>query len=312
VIDGVSFIGEDKPWNEDDFGHGTAVTSVVAKTAPNAEIYIARVLRYNPKENKCVVDKDAVAQAIVHAVNVWKVDVINMSFGWNADDHDEFDRAMGLAAGRYVDGKLRPVLMFAATSNYGLGPQNHILWPARSPHVISIDAAYGNGAEWEDNPKVNDMGGKLRFTALGVEVNCEYPLHRQPAGTPSGTMVRHTGTSFACATASGIAVFVLEFAQQPPCSWIPELYDRLVRRPDIMQKVFLVMSDSKNVEGFHFLYPWTLLRGYGDDRFGGDATPGTARWDAAYEIAKIMDKEFGSNLKALFFPEYEKRRPKPA
>lgn len=305
ITDGACFLTNDdtNTWKEDPAGHGTAVASLIAATAPHADLYIARVLRFNPVDGTCTVDKDAVAAALTHAATEWKVDVVNMSFGWTYDDHDGVSSALELCARSHV-------LLFAATSNYGLGPVNHILWPGRSPHVICIDAADGKGAEWEDNPKVRDLGGKVRFTALGVDVACHYPLQLQPAGTRSGTQVRQTGTSFACAVASGIAALALEFVRQPPCSWVPELQARLVRRPDVMQKVFLGMSDSKTVEEFHFLYPWMLLAGSetDGDRFGGGATPGSARWDAAYDIAKIVDKEFGLQLKAKFWPEYERRR----
>lgn len=287
------------------------MASIIARTAPNARIYIARVSRYNKLTKEARPDKDAVAAAIMHAVDKWKVDIINMSFGWPGDDHPEVDNALEHAAKQVIENGVitkQRVLMFAATSNFGVGREQDIYWPSRSDLVISIDSADGLGNEAVETSSVQDNTGKLRFTAPGVNVACSYPLHKQPVGTRDGTLVRQTGASFACGVASGIAALALEFANQEPCSWFSQIDDSL-RRKRAMELLFLEMSKSKTLKRFTFLHPWKVFVGYDDDPSGGDADPHTGRWDRAYKIADMLDKEhrFDPSLKSSFFQEWQSR-----
>jgi hypothetical protein len=119
--------------------------------------------------------------------------------------------------------------------------------------------------------------------------------------------VRKSGASFACAIASGITALLLEFSKQPPLNFTAETPDNL-RELAMMRKVLLAISRMKNVAEFHFLYPWRILCGSKNEPDGGDVTPHSPRWDAAYEIAKIVDKDFGSHTGKLWVAKYEKIR----
>ncbi|KAG9186791.1 hypothetical protein G6011_09899 [Alternaria panax] len=64
---------------KDETGHSTAVAYQVARVCPNVEIYIARIAERT----------DAVAS------EEWKVDIVNMSFGWELqDDEDGVEEAL--------------------------------------------------------------------------------------------------------------------------------------------------------------------------------------------------------------------------
>jgi hypothetical protein len=126
-------------------------------------------------------------------INIWEVDIINMSFGWEYID-EGVEKAISYARRGYYEHhgenfEKKPVLLFAATSNYGATRPNKRLYPARSEHVISVDSADGYGNAAGGNSGAKDNTGKLRFTALGIDVDCYKPLHLQPDGTPGGTKV---------------------------------------------------------------------------------------------------------------------------
>ncbi|KAF6812644.1 pfs domain-containing protein [Colletotrichum sojae] len=79
--------------------------------APDADLYIIKIA---DKENASP-EARVVVDAINHAVDFWKVDVISMSFGWPSDD---FDGQEDLQAA--IDkAHAQQVLMFAAASNDG-------------------------------------------------------------------------------------------------------------------------------------------------------------------------------------------------
>ncbi|KAF5517527.1 hypothetical protein CGCA056_v010363 [Colletotrichum aenigma] len=63
----------------DDVGHGTHLTILLRKVAPNAEIHTARVFKSRPKGDKSAL---IIAEALRYAVSVWEVDIVVMSFGF--------------------------------------------------------------------------------------------------------------------------------------------------------------------------------------------------------------------------------------
>jgi hypothetical protein len=262
--------------NIDESGHGTAVACLLLKVCPNAEIYVARVARWT--RNGWDIDKDAVAQALMKTVDdkEWKVDIINMSFGWDKDDHEAVRNAISHA-------KRNKVLMFASTSNYGIGPPNDILYPARSSDVIAIDAADGVGDPASFNPTSEDETGKTRFTALGVAVKYQFSEKRM------------SGTSFASPIAAGIAALVLEFARQPPLGFDPSVNEHLKMAVGMLL-IFRLMSRQKDASKFKFICPWLFLKGDDDEVYGGDGMPGSRRYSIADRIIEVLQKEYGGNI----------------
>ncbi|KAF6838216.1 pfs domain-containing protein [Colletotrichum plurivorum] len=95
----------------DRHGHGTFAASLILDYAPDADLYVIKIA---DKENASP-EARVVVDAINHAVDVWEVNVISMSFGWPSDD---FDGQEDLQAA--IDkAHAQQVLMFAAASNDG-------------------------------------------------------------------------------------------------------------------------------------------------------------------------------------------------
>lgn len=259
----------------DESGHGTAVAFQLMKTCPTAEIYICRVAR--KIKEKWVVDKNAVEKAIYKSIDKrqWGVDIINMSFGWNHNDHAGVRKAIASA-------KAEGVLLFASTSNYGVTTPNDMLFPASADEVISVDAADGNGDPAKFNPSSVSVRGKERFSAPGIRVSS--PISKQ----------LFDGTSFASPIAAGVAALVLEFARQTPLADSPSVLAHLGERKG-MVRILREMSKQKGVDQFGFLCPWEIL---GDDlgTYGGEGEPGSQRYFAAQFIIKKLQKEFGAEV----------------
>lgn len=265
----------------DESGHGTAVAVQFMKTCPTAEIFIGRVARCT--DGELTVDKNAVERAIYASIdpNKWGVDIINMSFGWDYNDHPGVSKAIAAA-------KAQGVLMFASTSNYGLTTTNDILYPALADEVISIDAADGTGEPAAFNPSSVLVPGKERFCAPGAGLST--PISEELV----------SGTSFASPIAAGVAALVLEFARQTPLADSPSVSACLHQRHG-MVLILRAMSKRKGVDNFQFLCPWEILADP-DGIYGGDGHLRSRRYFVAQDIVYRLRKGFGRNIGDDIFP----------
>jgi hypothetical protein len=266
----------------DELGHGTAVAYQVIKTCPTAKLLFFRVVQADGS-----VDKDAVARAILEAADPngpVRADIINMSFGWLHDDHAGVRSALAFA-------KSQGLLMFAGTSNYGSLEETSILFPARADEVISVDAADGLGNHQAFNPpNTGEEHVGLRLMAPGIGM---------PSPTYKGSLPL-SGTSFASPIAAGVAALILEFARQPPLDVSPSVAECLRSRRG-MRRILHAMSKRKGTEPFLFLRPWKIFID-NFDKGGGDGSPGTPRYFAAYHIVRILREEFGDDIGREVFP----------
>jgi subtilisin family serine protease len=271
-----SFVEGEKP-TEDTFGHGTAVATLLLKVCPNADIYIAKVTKSVLGTH--LPDKDAVQKALDYAVDPekWNVDIINMSFGWDIDDHRGVRMALQKAR--------ESALLFASTSNFGIGRPIDIMFPARFPDVIAIDAADGLGSPAPFNPTSDLDLGKNRFSALGIDVRGYYP--------PKNKEVRLEGTSFACPVAVGCAALVLEFARQPPLCHATDVSEFLKTHFDMLLILDMISTTKQN---YRFICPWELLKGSTKDPYGDNIKGGSPRYDAAYRIIQLLKKYHGEDV----------------
>ena len=92
--------------------HGTHAAALLLQTAPNANIYIARVFK-DRKESKTNVAAQIiyqrVADAITYAAKEWEVDIITMSFG--------FEQSIPIIEDAIKIAESKKIVMFATASN---------------------------------------------------------------------------------------------------------------------------------------------------------------------------------------------------
>ncbi|KAE8411484.1 hypothetical protein BDV36DRAFT_274502 [Aspergillus pseudocaelatus] len=220
---------------EDCHGHGTHLTSLIMKIAPQAEIYVARVAK-DPKD--ILGASENVAQAIDWATTEWKADIVSMSFGYT-DDQPNISRAIRKAMYER-DGS---ILFFAAASNSGANDKE--MFPARHESVISIRATNANGDFTDFNPPRSPTED-IVFGTLGVDV--------PSAGlSDSGEEVYKSGTSVATAVAVGIAGALLGYINAKK-----DISEK-VRTRQGMQAVFRALASKTLNDHCLYLTPWPLM-----------------------------------------------------
>ncbi|KAL0936356.1 subtilisin-like protease [Colletotrichum truncatum] len=221
-----SWVDKDPEWR-DDVGHGTHLAILLRKVAPNAAIYVARVFKKKPRGDASA---QIIAEALRHAVDIWAVDIVVMSFGFGSrNDHlcEEIQKAAG-----------KGVLMFAAASNGGKNRQDGISWPAREENVICVHSADGLGNRSAFTPSPRD---NMRIMVLGECINSAWP---EKLSSPNNH--KHmSGTSCAAPIAAGIAATVLDYSR----GFLSQKdWDRLRKTRD---------PDSH--DGYWWIKHWTLF-----------------------------------------------------
>lgn len=227
----------------DDFGHGTHVASLLLKVAPRAKVFVLKIA----KTEKILCTK-SIAEAIDHAANELRVDIITMSFGLDRENKDV------QAAIRNAFSK--NILMFAAASNNGGNIE--VKYPAKKDEVTCVYATDGSGNPFDKNP--NTMkSSSFHFATLGVGVKSSWPqkLHDPPLKREEASERRQTGTSFATPIVAGIAACIIEFAivQNLP----DDLLDVLKTRQGMQNTLHKLMVDDTPRSGLHYIHPWKMF-----------------------------------------------------
>jgi subtilisin family serine protease len=176
VVDGGVQI-EVKPGDGVDvFGHGTAVTSVIRRIAPDAEIGSFRVLGAN-LGSRTVIIREGVRQAIDHGYRV-----LNCSFGCGLAEHifqykEWIDEAY-----------LKGIHIVSACNNYDFTTPE---WPGYFPSVVTVNMARFD----EDHTYFYKPGHLVEFAARGVDVTLPWNNH---------STKEVTGSSFAAPIMSAL------------------------------------------------------------------------------------------------------------
>lgn len=238
---------EDVDRENDSDGHGTHAAALLLKIAPHADIYIARVFR-DRRETKSTAAEihQRIAAAIRHATEVWEVDIITMSFGFD-ESVRKIEEAIDFAEGKKI-------VMFAAASN--TGGNGNIAWPARSDKVICIYPSDGYGDHCRFSPNPRDYSDN--FMVLGHAVQSCWPRH-----LGSGSKMRKSGTSTATPIAAGIAAIVLEVVRSmPDRPHSPPKCDtdqfRKVWTNAGMKSIFRLMV-RKTRSSYDYIEPWKIF-----------------------------------------------------
>ena len=170
------------------FGHGTEVCDIIHRLAPAAEIGSFRVLGEQCRSRSAMVRIGA-RLALERGY-----DILNCSFGCSREDHvlyykDWVDEA-------YLHG----AHIIAACNNEHYARRE---WPGHFPSVITVDFT-GTDAEALHYRR----GTLVEFLAAGQDIAVAWR---------DGAMKRVTGSSFACAHATGLLARLIS-AQQEPAS----------------------------------------------------------------------------------------------
>lgn len=163
--------------------HGTTVADIVLTLAPRVKLYSADV--FGP-QGTCEVE--AVVAAIRHAIDVWKVKVINLSLGIPEHKLQQLPRRQ-LLLRAIEEAYFRDVLVFAAAHNEH--PLTRSYPAAFAPPLISVDKALF------DDP--------LRF-AYRLRESVEFQAHSRGY---LGPFSREPATSWATPHLAGIAARIL-------------------------------------------------------------------------------------------------------
>lgn len=146
-------------------------------------------------------------QAIRHARDEWKVDMISLSFSYRAFNGED---AVAYEIRECVK---EEILVFAAASNDSR--RRHRAYPANYDQVFCIHASDGVGGKWGFNPTPVQDAKEDNFSVVGQCVAWP-PVAYPEAGV---TQEYRSGTSFATPVAVSIAIFMIKFIKHNMASY---------------------------------------------------------------------------------------------
>lgn len=254
-----SFLPE-KKGDEDAHGHGTHAASLLLRLAPNARIYVARVIDDDGK----ISDPDAVAEVCTYSLGLstsreliweaidhasdpdkWGVHIISMSLGFKnipeSVEHATRDATM-----------TRKVLIFAAASNNGPTDDYSVTYPARAMMVFPVFAASTQGELQKFNTSHEHKKG---LSTLGVNVTGPWTRHGTRKKAPTSC---RSGTSIATPIMAASAALALQYIRQKPLLKIEGL-NRL-EGFDGMHELLSLMIPLHARETPYFIKPGVWLR----------------------------------------------------
>ena len=124
---------------EDTENHGTLVYQLLEETAPDATLYMLKCFDKSEAANGDSEAESAIIQAIYDVVDVYRADIINMSWTLN-EESEELHKAIQYAAAQGV-------IMVAAAGNLSWStPLGSVGYPAAWEEVIGV-----SGADLDEN-----------------------------------------------------------------------------------------------------------------------------------------------------------------
>lgn len=205
-------------------------------------------------------------KAITHAVNVWGVDVVSMSFGFPTRDIDGYEELESAIKHAHY----RDVLLFAAASNSG--GQLERAYPAREASVVCVYStdAHGNRSPFSPTAVPEDVN----LATVGEAVESAWPLHLccsnayypTPEDVEEGAYSTvKSGTSYATPIMAGIAAFLLLYARLN----LPDKAHLLKRRRRMIALLQRIAQKGQG-RGLRDGYYFVDVSLYSDTLFGKD------------------------------------------
>ncbi|EEU40755.1 uncharacterized protein NECHADRAFT_99144 [Fusarium vanettenii 77-13-4] len=189
-----------------------------------------------------------IAKAVLHAVTMWDVDVISMSFGFS--DEVKLIKDAIVEAERLKGDK---ILFFAAASNDGLNEPE--MFPAFFESVISARGTKHDGEFIQQyNPKSWGHKSGIQYGTLARDV---------PYGWPA-SMPTKSGCSVATPILAAIAAMLISFVDSQE-SWDAERHAIRTRRG--MTAVFNLMARDQNSFDRLYVAPWQLYENRRQPRY---------------------------------------------
>jgi subtilisin family serine protease len=253
------FIGKnDDDW-QDNTGHGTNAVRLILKVYNAAEIYVGRVFE-NSKATRNTAALMAqvcnsqifgffvailITQAIRHAKDIWKVDIIVMPSGF-----ESINRDMTWAIDETNHAR---ILVFAAASNYG--NLREISFPGRLYMYNKLICMFSTDSNARCLPNFNPSASSApphSFAILGE--NIVLPYVKEPL----------SGTSFATMIGAALAGRILDFSRQSDNRGRIRNAE-VLNTVEGMSAVFAKMAPGGKDNGYDCMAPWKILHSVDED-----------------------------------------------
>jgi minor extracellular protease Epr len=193
---GYNCIDKSNNYSDDD-GHGTSVTSIISSVAPESDIYSVKA--------DLSVSNDIVIKQVVEGLRwciVNKMDIVNMSFGFNGYESNELEDLC-------TEAKKKGIMLICAAGNNSINA------------YLAIPASYDSTLAISNVDKNNVISNTSSYS-FGMDFCCYG--EGLIALDKSGKNTTVSGTSFSSALASGIIALL---KQQNPNLTCREIYEIL-------------------------------------------------------------------------------------
>ncbi|CAI6331913.1 unnamed protein product [Periconia digitata] len=232
VYDSKSFIDDNTA--SDNSGHGTHIAGVILDLTTNVDLYIGKVIESSKSDNR-----RPIVEGLRHAREVWKVDMISLSFGFRICDNPDLVQ-------QEIEACLKGgIVVFASASNdAGNKPRTY---PGDYDGVLCIHSATGEGNKSSFNP--SPVHRRDNFSFVGDCMKSFWPNHRLDYDDNQGQKYL-SGTSIATPVAVSVAVFMINYIRKefPQHCWnINPL------SPEGTRKIFALMAHER--EGYDWVSP---------------------------------------------------------
>jgi subtilisin family serine protease len=244
------FVGNEDDDCKDNTGHGTNAVRLIQKVYNKAEIYIGRVFEDSEATANTTTLMSQVcahiysfavlltSQAIHHAKEIWKVDIIVMPSGFSSENRDMEDKIN--------EARNANILIFAAASNYG--NLRDFIFPGRLYKDLKLLCMFStdHNARALLNFNPSALPDVRSFAILGHDIVLPYvdePL---------------SGTSYATMIGAAVAGRILDFTRHKDnCVRIRRV--EKLNTVEGMSAVFSEMVNGAVDNGYHCMAPWKIL-----------------------------------------------------